>query len=243
MEEHKKYIVDFHTHILPGMDDGAGDPAESLSMLYSLASQAVDQVFLTPHFILHREDVPAFLRRREAAAEKLAAAMRRAEKNVRFPRLRLGAEVRLEQELLDEPDVKKLCYAGTDALLLEFPFRPLERRDFETLENMVYKFKIIPVIAHLERYLEMFDRRDIDRITALPNVIVQCNTGAFRTFGGRRFVLSLMREGIRVVLGSDAHNMGERPPEIAEAYRVLERKLDGRVKEAFYRTVNYFTNL
>ena len=44
MEEHKKYIVDFHTHILPGMDDGAGDPAESLSMLYSLASQAVDQV-------------------------------------------------------------------------------------------------------------------------------------------------------------------------------------------------------
>ena len=174
MEEHKKYIVDFHTHILPGMDDGAGDPAESLSMLYSLASQAADQVFLTPHFILHREDVPAFLRRREAAAEKLAAAMRRAEKNVRF----------LEQELLDEPDVKKLCYAGTDALLLEFPFRPLERRDFETLENMVYKFKIIPVIAHLERYLEMFDRQDIDRIIALPNVIVQCNTSVFRTFGG-----------------------------------------------------------
>ena len=240
MELQKRYRIDFHTHILPGMDDGAETLTESLAMLSSLAVQSVGRVYVTPHFILHRESLSSFLKRRKASEEILAEAIRTSGKAASFPEVRLGAEVRLESELLELSEIKTLCYAGTNALLLEFPFAAMERRYFETLENLVYKYNIVPVIAHLDRYTELFDKREIHRILTLKNVIIQLNTSVFRSFSGRRFALSLLRNGTRVILGSDAHNMGDRPPALSAAYRVLERKLSGADERLFLKTEQSF---
>jgi len=60
-------LTDLHTHILPGMDDGARNVAMSLAMLEAERAQGVDTVVLTPHFYREREDAERFLQRREAA--------------------------------------------------------------------------------------------------------------------------------------------------------------------------------
>ena len=54
-------MIDIHTHILPGMDDGASTPEESLAMLRMQREQGVDTVFLTPHFHRDRENPEHFL--------------------------------------------------------------------------------------------------------------------------------------------------------------------------------------
>ena len=67
--------IDFHTHILPGMDDGAETVQQSIKMLRMLRKQGVDRVALTPHFYAHRESVDSFLDRRQTAFEQLQKAI------------------------------------------------------------------------------------------------------------------------------------------------------------------------
>ena len=55
-------MIDFHTHILPGMDDGASDAAESLAMLRTSYQQGVDTLFATSHFYADEEDPASFLK-------------------------------------------------------------------------------------------------------------------------------------------------------------------------------------
>ena len=88
-------MTDLHTHILPGMDDGAKTPEESLQMLRMERDQGVDTVVLTPHFYRDREWPERFLARRRASAEALRdALMALPEEEIRnMPRLILGAAV------------------------------------------------------------------------------------------------------------------------------------------------------
>ena len=56
-------MIDFHSHILPGMDDGSSSPEESLAMLEVSAEQGVDEIFATSHFYPDEEDPASFLAR------------------------------------------------------------------------------------------------------------------------------------------------------------------------------------
>ena len=64
-------MVDFHTHVLPRIDDGSGSTEESLSLLESLRSQGVDIVCATSHFYPAEQDPESFLRRRGKAWDRL----------------------------------------------------------------------------------------------------------------------------------------------------------------------------
>ena len=59
--------TDFHSHILPCMDDGARSAEESVKMLEALRDSGVDRVVLTPHFYRQKEDIVSFLSRRQAS--------------------------------------------------------------------------------------------------------------------------------------------------------------------------------
>ena len=65
---------DIHTHILPGMDDGAADAEAALGMLRAERGQGVEEVAFTPHYYRDREDPKHFLARRQAALERLCRA-------------------------------------------------------------------------------------------------------------------------------------------------------------------------
>ena len=87
--DQKMTWVDFHTHVLPGMDDGAKSPEMGASMLRTLGEQGVGLVFATSHYIPHRESPASFLARRAQAAETLKAVA------AGTPPVRLGAEIYL----------------------------------------------------------------------------------------------------------------------------------------------------
>ena len=53
--------IDFHSHILPQMDDGAKSTDESIELLKALAEAKVEKVVLTPHFYRNDENIAAFL--------------------------------------------------------------------------------------------------------------------------------------------------------------------------------------
>lgn len=85
-------MIDFHTHILPGIDDGAKSLEESLSLLKMEQEQGVDTIVLTPHYFHERQSLDAFLQQRNTAYEQLRHAAEREKISINF---HLGAEVRL----------------------------------------------------------------------------------------------------------------------------------------------------
>ena len=111
--------VDLHSHILPGMDDGAKETNISLDLLKMEAEQGIEHIVLTPHFHLRNESIADFSERRKKSFEKLLTSISGTALDGVFD-FRLGAEVRYDPSLTEEKDLESLCISGTNVLLIEF---------------------------------------------------------------------------------------------------------------------------
>ena len=209
-------IVDFHTHILPGMDDGSADPAESAAMLAEEARQGVDLVVLTPHFYATENSPRQFLARRSAAYQRLMQVIR-----PEFPQLRLGAEVQYFEGMSRAESLDGLTVEGTPLLLLEMPFSRWPSRTVSEVLELNDRQGVQVVLAHVERYLPM-QYEEAWRTFAENGVLMQASASAFRSWGKRRKIRSMMRDGMIQFFGSDCHNMDDRPPNLNAAYRYVD---------------------
>ena len=81
-------MIDFHTHILPGVDDGSRSIEESLAMLQAEADAGIERVVFTPHFYASQNSPKDFLRRRQESWSALLPHMYRG-----LPQVSFGAEV------------------------------------------------------------------------------------------------------------------------------------------------------
>lgn len=213
--------VDFHSHILPGMDDGSPDAGTSLQMLRSLRDQGVGRVVLTPHYYAHRNTVSSFLEKREAAFQRLLEAIG----DEPMPELLLGAEVALEYDLEKHTDLKELCIEGTSFLMIELPIRHYSPWMLDKLVSVCYANESLPMIAHLDRYIDLYSSAQIEEIARDRDLILQINLSSLLKWSQRKRVLSWMDMGRVVVLGSDAHNMGLRAPRFDKPLKTMMKKL------------------
>ncbi len=216
-------IIDFHSHILPGMDDGSPDVPTSLEMLRAASRQGVGVQVLTPHYYPWREEIGSFLSRRTESAETLLPAC-----DDTLPRLLVGAEVAFFPHM-SELDLTSLCIGSTRALLVELPFESWDGRVEEQLATLTLDRGYKVILAHVERYLRYRGNPEtLEKLAALP-LRVQVNAEAFARLGSRRAPLELFRRGRAQLLGSDAHNLTDRSPDLASGRRFLEKKLGADV--------------
>ena len=211
-------MTDLHTHILPAMDDGAANLAESLELLRLEREQGVDTVVLTPHFYRGRESAERFLARRQAALESLCRAGPTAEVT-----LLAGAEVAWFPSLASEDRLEELCLAGTRQLLLELPFEPWSPRLLDQVYNFAAATGLTPIFAHVERYLPLAGKERLEDLAGM-GCPMQMNAASLLGLWGGGKCLSLLRRG-RWYVASDCHNTKTRPPTLDRAARVLAKKL------------------
>lgn len=219
-------MTDLHTHILPGMDDGAESVEMSLDMLRMERDQGVDAVVLTPHFYRDRERPEHFLQRRRAAAEALRnALLALPEEELRsMPRLYMGAEVAWVPNLTDWPELPRMCIGRSKNLLLELPFAPWNGQMFQQIYELMGRTGITPVIAHLERYIKYQKPEHIAEVLSL-GVPVQVSAGPLLHPLHRGKVLKMLREQKAQFIASDCHNTTSRPPNLGPGAAVLRQKL------------------
>lgn len=219
-------MTDLHTHILPGMDDGAKTAEESLKMLRMERDQGVDTVVLTPHFYRDRERPERFLPRRHAAMEVLQEAlMSLPEQEIQsMPRLILGAEVAWVPNLPDMQELPQMCMGRSKYLLLELPFSPWSDLMFRQIRELMSRTGITPVIAHLERYLSHQKTERVRELLEL-DVLVQVSAEPMLHPLRRGKALGLLRDRHAQFVATDCHNTVSRPPNLGAASDVLRRKL------------------
>lgn len=218
-------MTDFHTHILPGIDDGSRDIEMTERMLEAELAQGVSHICATPHFYAHRRSIQQFLDRREGSLAKVKGLL---ERRAELPHITAGAEVYYFTGMGRAEDIRRLCLTGTDILLLEMPFGQWYSDQVRDVRDILQRQQLKVVLAHVERYEQMQkDRSAWDEIMSMP-LTIQMNAGSFVASGLRRhtqrFCLGMLEHYDNCIIGSDCHNLSDRAPDIAEGRKVIEKK-------------------
>lgn len=216
-------MIDFHSHILPSMDDGSSSVKETLELLGRLSEQHIDTVAATPHFIADRESIQSFISRR---AEALARV--REYSGAAVPDIRLGAEVAFYDGISMLEGLENLCLEGTDILLLEMPCSKWSSYTVRELYSLTSSGTVTVMLAHIERCLFEQSPDTLEHLLD-DGVIMQSNASFFINRLTRRKACSMLKGDLIHVIGSDCHNITARPPRIGEAYEIIEKRLGAEV--------------
>ncbi len=220
------FVTDFHSHLMPGVDDGAQEPADSTAALGRFRAEGVAQIITTPHFMgslsLDAAKLEARLAELETGWEALRAVVAAdGEKMGGALRVERGVEVMLD---VPDPDLSdaRLRLAGGPFVLVEYPMLRLPPVNAEFALVELRSRGWIPVVAHPERY------RNLDPTLAeLPRfrragAYLQMNAGSlFGDYGktAAGYARHILMAGEADYIGSDYHARGE--PGIQRFVRAL----------------------
>ena len=226
-------IIDFHSHVLPRIDDGSASLEESIALLNLEAKQGIGRVVATPHFYPRHDEPQAFLRRRREAELRLREEMAR---HSGLPELSIGAEVHFFSGISESEVLPQLTIDSKSCILLEMPQSPWTEAMYRELEQIPARQGITPVIAHVDRYIGPFRPHGIpERLAELP-VLVQANASFFLRRSTARMALRMLKMDQIQLLGSDCHDLDNRPPRLGDA---VEKILGSLGREALDHIAEY----
>lgn len=228
MQKNNFSLADIHTHILPGIDDGADSIETAIELLYEEQKQGVTDIVLTPHFNIQDTTIQEFLSKREESFKLLSKEMEK-HPDLSGLNLHLGAEVKHNPNLIYS-DVFDLCIKDTSYLLLELtmshPF------NFEQTVLWMLSKGISPILAHVERYDYICKNPKLLENLLYAGVVFQCNASSlFSRHYGKR-VKKLIKHGYVHVLASDTHNMKSRPPELVNGLDKCSKYADALISNS-----------
>lgn len=216
-------FTDIHSHIMPGVDDGAQDMEESLAMLRMAKAENVSRIILTPHQKPGRKCV---------SMRGLKERMELLQENIRQQQLAIqvyaGSECLYSHDLAERLEQGKFCtMADSRYVLVEF----IPDENWTYIRDGLYQLishGYLPIIAHVERYLQVV--RDMDRVHELIDMgcYVQVNAGSITGaygFGMRRTAKKLLRERAVHFVATDAHReSGKRSVQMKKCAAYLIKK-------------------
>jgi protein-tyrosine phosphatase len=226
-------VIDLHTHILPGLDDGAATIENSLELARASRAAGVETIVATPHI---REDYPFDPSEIAVKARGLVEALQEAEIAVRIVE---GAEVAITKvPALDDATLSKLTLGDGPYMLVESPYTHATGILEEALFDLQLRgFR--PVLAHPERAPSF--QQDPDRLVRLVERGVLCSVTAasmMGIFGGtvRRFSALLFSKRLVHNVASDAHDPGRRPIDLLRGFSLVAREVPGLLEQAHWYT-------
>lgn len=215
-------MIDLHTHILPGMDDGSANVEESAAILAMLKKQGVDTLAATSHFYADRENPDMFLRRREQALASLQTDLR----------ILPGAEVAYFPGMHQSEALKDLCIGVSNLLLVEMPFRIWSDRVIREVLAIREQQGLQVVLAHVDRYRGRECMGRWAQTLLEEGILFQVNADALLKLFHAGSLVAMARAGNIHFLGSDCHNLTDRAPAIGIAAAKLSRKIGEEALQA-----------
>lgn len=224
-------MIDIHTHILPGLDDGAANWDETLNMARAAALEGITTIIATPHHANGRYINPA------ADVEEDTRRVNEQLKAAGVPvAIMPGQEIRVHDDLLEAWERRELLpLAASSYVLIEMPSSHIPRE----MEELIHELRVMqlkPIIAHPERNAEIVKHperlADLIREGAFAQVTTHSLLGGF----GRRIeqsAWSLCSSGLIHIVSSDAHHLERRGFRLREAYEAIHDRMGAEWEDFF----------
>lgn len=214
-------MIDMHSHILPGVDDGAQNPKDSFNLLQMAIRDGVKTQVLTPHIHTGRYDNN--LKSLLGHFQRFKQAVSKADLPIQ---IELAAEVRLDDSVPSLVESEQIPFLGRwknkNVMLIEFPSTRIPVASLN-LVRWLYNNGIIAMIAHPERNRELQESPEKIRPFIENGCMLQVTAGSLTgQFGRKAFDTSLvyLRLGIVTLLATDTHNLKYRPPILSRGVKV-----------------------
>jgi protein-tyrosine phosphatase len=216
-------LIDLHSHLLPGIDDGSKDLAMSLAMARLASSDGISTIACTPHILpgVYNNSGPTIRKAVARLAESIAEAG--------IPvSLVSGADVHIAPDLnVQLRDGRALTLNDSRYLLVEPPHHVMPPR----LEDLIFSLQAagyVPILTHPERLSWVEGHYDLIGRLVSSSVLMQITAGSVTGRFGRRpryWAERMLDEGLCHLLATDAHNTEQRAPRMAEARDVVAQRL------------------
>lgn len=213
-------IIDFHTHILPGIDDGCTDERMSKEVLLKEIVQNVDCIVATPHYYCHEQSISSFIANRDNAYQKLMNSIKDIPDT---PKIYLGAEVYYNNMLNHVDNLHDLCIQGTNYMLLELPYQKITKDIVDGVISLYENNCINIVLAHIERFLKFTSFKSLIPLLE-SDVICQINCGSLVNPVTRRNAYKMIKNSFIGAIGTDVHNTTTRAVCMEEGLNILKKK-------------------
>lgn len=201
-------LLDIHSHILPGVDDGAKNIEESISLLSVMHSQGITDVIATPHFYPHLDNLENFRQKTTDAFNLLNQTI----KDKDFPNIYLGCEILYYSGISKVSAIKNFTLNNSNYILLELNPYLINR----TLESEILYLRdtvgLIPIIPHIERYYRAKGYKRFLEFLIENKILTQVNATSFFAKRYNKILQKLITEDIITFIGTDCHSLERRPP-------------------------------
>jgi protein-tyrosine phosphatase len=215
-------VIDIHSHILPGIDDGAKHVGDSIDMAKQAVNEGIHTIIATPHhknskYNNYKTDIISMVKNlnEQLETEKIPLKV--------LP----GQEVRIYGEMLD--DIKKneiLSLNESQYIFIELPSGHVPRYTEKLLFDLQLK-GLVPIIVHPERNQEIIERPDALYNLVKKGALTQVTASSLCGYFGKKiktFSLQLIEANLTHFIASDAHNIKSRGFNMAEAMDLIETK-------------------
>lgn len=223
-------MIDFHSHILYGIDDGSKDEAMTIDMVKLAAKSGTKGIVATPHFFRGRFQVPFEEIKREVEGLKDLVK----DKCIDIE-IYCGQEVYYTEKILESYQCGDIAtIENSRYMLIEFPLREFS---LDKVINDIYELQlkgIVPIIAHPERYKTFTEAPELINKFIEEGFLFQLNTGSiFGDFGRnvKKTAELFVKHGIYSVIGSDGHRSDVRTTDMTRGIRAIEKINPGYVME------------
>lgn len=216
-------LIDIHTHILPGIDDGAASFEESIQLAQQAVDNGIHTVIATPH-----HHARGFYSNFNQITE-LTAQLNETLASHGIPlTVLIGQEVRVYDQLLEDLEQGILAtLASNRYMLIEFPSSSVPER-VDELFHELRLLHITPIIAHPERNRMLSSNIHMLEELVEGGALAQLTSGSISGNMGRklqRISIDMCKKGLVHFIASDAHHAIKRPFDLAEGYNMIRKQL------------------
>ena len=214
-------MIDIHSHIISGIDDGSKNTEMTIKMLKMAEESGTTDIVATPHFMRGRFEVTY-----KEVIDEVENLKKLTKENSININIYSGQEVYYSRNILEYYNQGMIgTINNTRYMLIEFPMLEF---NIEEAINTLYELQIrgiVPIIAHPERYKQFIKKPSIINSLIKEGMLFQMNTGSIvGDFGKdvKKTAAKYLEHNVYSFIGSDAHRDRGRDTDISEALNILE---------------------
>ena len=234
-------MIDFHSHIIHGIDDGSKSLEMSLEMLKIAEHEGVEYICATPHFIPEEFEI-----NRDDYIEKLDRLVLASKEENFNIKILSGLEIYMHPNLPKLYKDKKIWGINdSEYLLIELPMGQFPMYT----EDVFYELMLLgvkPILAHPERNIKIMQNHDLIVNLINQGVLMQVNAGSLLGNYGKdvkKTANEFLKKNMIHILGSDGHNITSRKTMIKEAYEVVKDTNEAMYIWIFDNQTNIINNV